>query len=474
MINLCTTGTNNVAYTLGSLHSAMDYYNSIKVNLADPEIYQLFAMPIVMGGDKIIWQTPLSGTAKCYKELNPVEQGEAKMMLSRTINQVNDAVAKLQNPQLSEFITTCLEIPDTNSIYVVDSNGRRNIVLVSWGFVSALPGNQKGWLDVFLEAKKASIRFDVWYYVDGKQKKGLVAADIPLKFEVEGNSLIINSDSEGHITLSGYKEGTKGRVCEADEASSSPVVFDFYEDLVYDIWITPRANMTFQVEDQDGHIVPNMGFRFEYGGKSENLVSDANGQIVLPGMRDGDRVDTYQSQGSAESTNNFNSFVFDSKQALYKIIVNMPKINDMRFRVERPTGEAIPNMGFTFELQGGRIERILSDANGMIELRGVAHQDRVSAYHEDGQGGRLYPHSFVNDLQEDIHHIVIAEEPDTDGWITITVTDPKGNPKPNSRVKVKYLGKVEELLVDQDSKVKVKAPKGTQIEVLARHRWFWF
>lgn len=399
MINLCTTGLENVHYVLGSIHEAMDIYNNrIKANLADPGLYSLFAQPIVMSGNRIIWQTSYSGTARSFKSLNPIEQGQAKALLTKAVNKIHDTVDKMQNPELSAFFRDCVEMPSSDYIYIVENNGHTDVVLTNWGFVSALPGDEKGWLSVFLEVKKVSTSFNVWYYIDGKEVKGQVAADVPLTFEVAGNTLAISSDPQGHITLSGYKEGTNGLVYEGDDKASA-VQFSFYEGLVYDLWISPRSPMTFQVENQQGNVLPGMEFEFEHHNTKLRLVSDADGRMVLQGIKDGDRVDVYQSSGSADSYNNFHSYIYDSHQQIYKIVVNAPAA---------PPEPPEP-----------------------------------------------------------------PEPPVDEEWLTINVTDHKGRPKPGSRVTVKYLGKKEVQDVDADSKVRIKAPKGTEFEITALHRWFW-
>lgn len=403
MITLCKTDYENVRYLLDG--PLLNNYNTLRSVLADPELMSIFAQPVPISGGMIDWITNLSGTAQSYKDLSNEDKGVAKIELTKAMNKFNDKLREL-NPKSLDFLNNCIEIPDYDCIFIVNSNGRKRVVITYWGFESAVPGSEKGLISIFVGPKKVSMDYTVYFYDNGRKnpKPEFLAPGVSVLFEYDNNSSTITSDGNAKIVLQGIKEETKVSAYEIEDVDKkSPQVETCWQFGKYNIFVTPKADMHFRVEDQFGNAMSNYQFMFEYAGKNEILTSDSDGRIVLKSVKAQERVDVYQYSGNTDSKNNYNSFLFDFSQDLYRIVI-----------FQKPVAPPPP-------------------------------QEQVPP----------------------------PEPPQPEeGSLIIKVKDYKGNPMPNSKVTLKYLGKTEVVYADENANVLVHAPAGTHIEVKARYNWW--
>ena len=59
----------------------------------------------------------------------------------------------------------CIEIPDMNDIYLIKNQGDKNVVLTQWGFISDMPGAEKGLLEKIINTKKIPMVFNVVFNI---------------------------------------------------------------------------------------------------------------------------------------------------------------------------------------------------------------------------------------------------------------------------------------------------------------------
>lgn len=380
---LLTKDTKDKRYLLGSPGSASNYYKQIKALLRDTDLWKVFAEPVLLeSGAVFAWRSPYSGKAYDCKSLAEEDQGFAKAELRKVMSQLETKIKTFSDPTLADFFRNCLEIPDSDNIFLVNDNGKMNVVITQWGFVLDVPGAEKGLIQKILEVKKVPMTFHVYYYKDGKKIPGAVAAFANVAFSIDGKHFAtVSSDDAGLIVLDGVKEETKVSAYEPDDTESAqPQTFVCYENCIYDVYVNPKGDMKIQIVDQFDSALPGMEFVFEYSGKQETHTSDAGGYIVLKSLNANTQVDAYQHSGTSNARNNFNSVIYDPAQELYKIVVNVekpeeppvpqPELGDLNIKVLDKKGNVAANTDITiFYLD--RREHMKTDAEGMVHIRQV-------------------------------------------------------------------------------------------------------
>lgn len=313
----------DILYLLGDPGTAPDKYRQIcSLVAADPSLSALFAQPLFFGR-QLGWRSSLPGTAVCYKDLSNEDKGFAKIEMRKEINKLQDHIMKYHDKALVDLINNCLEIPDLNSVYVIyGDRGRKNVVLTKWGFMDDTPGAQKGVIKDWIVATKIILKFNLYYYKDGKKIPGRKAANTEIVVDAPNFSNTVKSDANGEIMLEGIKEGAIIKMFElSDVAKDNPQIFKCWENGVYDVYVNAKADMVFHVEDVNGRSLSRIEFQFEFGGKTSNCISNEDGVIILPNIQDGTRVDAYQFSGSTNARNNFSTFLFNSKDEFYTLVV---------------------------------------------------------------------------------------------------------------------------------------------------------
>ncbi len=381
---LLTKETRNQRYLLGSPQSAPDIFRQIRGTLADSDLWTLFAEPVVLeGGARIAWRSPIPGKATCYQRLGNEDKGFAKSELRREVLRLQEKAKTFNDPTLEELISNCIEVPDADSLYIVDSGAKKNVVIAQWGFVMDMPGAEKGLINKFIEARKVPMQFHVYFTQNGKRVPGVPAPDTEVVFHVSGKIFaVVKSDPQGNIVLDGVKEEAKVSAYESgDTALANPQDFVCYEFGIYDVFVEPRGNMEFIIVDQNDNPLPGMEFVFEYSGISATHASDSMGKIVIGPVSDRTQVDAYQHNGSSTARNNFNSYVYDMATGIYKIVVPVeappappepqgPELGDVHIKVLDHKDQVAPNATVTVWYLDKK-EVYTSDAEGFIHIAGV-------------------------------------------------------------------------------------------------------
>jgi len=378
---LLTKETRNQRYLLGSPQSAPDIFRQIRGTLADSDLWTLFAEPVVLeGGARIAWRSAINGKATCYQRLSNEDKGFAKSELRRQVTCLQEKARTFSDPALEELLTNCIEVPNADSLYIVDNGGKKNVVIAQWGFVMDMPGAEKGLINKFIEGKKVPMEFHVYYLKDGKRIPGIPAPNAEVVFHIDKRPFAtVRSDAQGIIVLEGVKEEAKVSAYDSDDTGfQNPQEFVCYEFGKYDVFVPQKGNMEFRIVDQHGNPLPGMEFVFEYGAKSDKYASDAQGKIILSNMKNGDQVDAYQYSGSSEARNNFNSFVYDMSTEYYTIVVQVeeppvpegPELGDVHIKVLDNKDQVAPGATVTVWYLDKK-EVYTSDADGFIHIKDV-------------------------------------------------------------------------------------------------------
>ena len=375
-----TKEISDIRYLLGSSVTAPNMYRQIRATFPDSNVYMIFAEPIVLeDGRKIAWSSSYPGGAVCYSRLSDEDKSEAQDILSRDMNALVNAVKKFNDNSIVEFMNNCMEIPTLDDVYLVGAGPDRHAVITEWGFVPDTPGAEKGLLIKFLNIRKIPMKFNVVYNDD------LTPAPFEdVLFEVDGKPMSAKSDAEGVITLEKIKENAFVKAWDAqDNEKKTLQTYNCYPDGKYTIKVIPKGDMKVQVVDQDGNIQSNVTFLFTYNEQTIQAVSNADGLITIERLKNGTKVEAFQN-GETGTRENLNTFIFDRKTPLYKIVLPVikvaeptpppppppPQTHNMRFKVVDEKNNIVKSAEITVKYNG-KTETLWTDAEGYAELKDV-------------------------------------------------------------------------------------------------------
>ncbi|MCQ2973798.1 MAG: carboxypeptidase-like regulatory domain-containing protein [Bacteroidales bacterium] len=366
---------NNVRYMLGSAETAKGFYNQIKATFPSSDEYKIFAEPIIMeGGLKIAWSAEYEGKGVCYDRLTEEDQSIARNILSESIKKLIDKVKLFNDDTITDFMYKCIEIPGMNSVYMLRKNGDTHVVLTEWGFVLDTPGAEKGLLNKLINTRKIPMRFQVVYNDDMTP-----APFEDIIFEYEGKNMSAKSDENGVIVLEKIKEDSYIKAFEPDgDQKINMQGFTCYEEGQYQIKVTPKGNMLFEVTDQNHNVLSGQEFIFEYNTEKVKGVSDAEGHITINKVKNGVTVKAYQEKDGAQE--NINTFISDRKVEKYPIVIVIeevvetppppPETRNMRFKVVDEKNNIVKSAAVTVKYNG-ITKTLMTDENGYAELQDV-------------------------------------------------------------------------------------------------------
>lgn len=342
----------DVRYMLGSSETAAGRYNQIKATFPQGDEYKIFAEPIILNdGFKISWVSTYEGNAINYNKLSDEEKSDTRDLLTKKIKILLDATKKFEDSTLTDFLMKCIEIPDMNDIYLIKNQGDKNVVLTQWGFISDMPGAEKGLLEKIINTKKIPMVFNVVFNDNGQ-----TAPFEEVVFEYNNAKTIVKSDAKGIITLEKIKENSIVKAFEQDgEQLINMQKFTCYEDGHYTVKVTPMYDMNFVVTDQNNNPLSGLEFCFDYNNQTINAVSDAEGKMQLQKVKNGLDVKAYQLINLKQD--NVNNFICAGNTPVYNIILNietvvaapppLPKTYNMRFKVVDEKGDIVRNAEVT-------------------------------------------------------------------------------------------------------------------------------
>lgn len=370
---IATKIISDIRYLMGSTITAPNMYRQIKATFPQSDVYKIFAEPIILeDGVKIAWASPYEGSAVNYQHLSDEDKSLAQDILSGEIGKLINEIKKFDNNEVIDFIYKCIEIPDLNDIYIVNSPEGRHAVITQWGFVNDTPGAEKGLLTKFINIRKIPMKFSVVYNDD------LTAAPFEdIVFDIDKKLFSAKSDENGVIVLEKIKENAFVKAFEAAEKDKSvPQTFTCYENGNYTIKVTPKGDMNVLVTDQNS--VPQSGveFLFEHDGITEKAVSNADGRIVISRLKNSTAVAAYQPSETG-AKNNLNNFIYNRSTPEYKIVIQVetlqveePKTHNMRFKVIDEKNNVIKDAEVIVKYNG-ITKTLRTDSEGYAELQDV-------------------------------------------------------------------------------------------------------
>jgi hypothetical protein len=320
-----------------------------------------------------------------YTQLSPQEQSNAKDLLTAQIKKLLGAAKTYQDNTLTEFLMKCIEIPDMKDIFIVRHNNEDKVVLTQWGFMSDIPGAEKGLLEKIINAKKVPMVFNVMFQDE------TVAADIEIHFEYEGKKEIHKSDANGRITLEKVKVESFVKAYELEkDLQTSLHTFTCYEYGTYQIKVLQRFDMKFKVIDSNQKILSGERFYFSFNQEEETITSDGNGMMILPKIKLETEVKVFQLIENKEE--NINRFICQKDKNEYLIVIKVPeievpiipevpveepKVYKMRFKVVDDKNEIIQNAEITVKYNG-ITAKVFTDEFGYAEIEGVEPGTQVN------------------------------------------------------------------------------------------------
>jgi len=154
----------NVRYLFGSPSTVKSRHNQLVRSFAESKDLDIFALPVFdEATNTIIWTTNFEGNIINFSKLSPTDQAVAKKLLSKSIQKIIQKAKEFSNQDLIEFVYNCIEIPSLNNIYLVRNGAEDSVVLTEWGFVSDIPGMEKGLLAKIINIKRADMIFNIVY-----------------------------------------------------------------------------------------------------------------------------------------------------------------------------------------------------------------------------------------------------------------------------------------------------------------------
>ncbi len=369
----------NIRYLFGSPSTVNSRYNQLKRTFPEGKEYLIFAEPIfVPDTNSILWSTEHKGSIINFQKLSATDQSIAKKLLKKSIQILLQAAGTYKTDELTEFIYSCIEIPSMDNIFLVRGDGEDNVVLSEWGFVSDMPGMEKGLLAKIINVTRIDMVFDVVY--EDEQP----APNQQFYFEFEEQTQTHISDANAQITLSEVRVDDEVKTYQKEsETIINPQSFVCYEMGKYKLIAIQKIDMSFTVLNQKDEIVPNCTFTFENNDNTTTLTSDENGKIILPQIKVGDKVNAYQLENEAKKFEH-NFICEKNKDNILKIEQEVakppakekPPKYDMKFKVVDKKGNAVPNANVTIKYNGKTVEKV-TDEDGYTILEDMKPDTKV-------------------------------------------------------------------------------------------------
>lgn len=361
----------NVRYLFGSPSTVKSRYNQIKRTFPEGKEYLIFAEPVfVQDTNSIIWSTEHNGSIVNFSKLSPTDQVIAKKLLTKSIQVLLNAAKKYKTNELIEFIYNCIEIPSMNNVFLVRGDGDDKVVLTEWGFVSDVPGSEKGLLAKIINIKRVDMIFDVVFDDDEP------APNQKFFFEFEDQKQTHFSDADAKIKLVDVKVDDEVVAYQKDgETKLNEQSFVCYEKGKYTLKAIRMVDMPFKVLNAQDEPVPEQTFIFEYNGEQKKLTSDAEGKMTLEGIKEGKEVVAYQTKDD-EKINEHKFVCEKEKEYILRLEDEEDPVYNMRFKVIDPNGEPVPNAKVKIKYEG-KTEEKYTDNQGYTILENVEPQTQV-------------------------------------------------------------------------------------------------
>ncbi len=370
MNSIITKKVENVRYTLGSPDSAKGRYNQIKGTFPKGKEHLIFAEPIILeDGREIAWVTEHKGSIINYNKLSSEEQSATRKMLSKSIKKLFDAAKIYEDSSLSEFFYQCIEIPDLSNIYIIRKGGDEKIVLTEWGFVSDVPGAERGLLAKIINAKRIPMMFEVVFQDDGSKAIG-----VEINFEFEEEKEIHQSNDKAQIVLEEVKPDEMVKAFQMENGEPTNIqTFECYDEGRYKIKVPRMVDMKFKVVNGKEQPLANLNFKFNFNQEEKTLMTGADGIMILPKMLVGTEVKTsHDSEDNGFVTNNF---ICEINKSEYLIIIK-EKEYQMRFKVIDKKDEIVADAEIKVKYDG-KTATLFTDNEGYAILEGVEPGTKV-------------------------------------------------------------------------------------------------
>jgi len=372
---IVTKELKDVRYALGSYDTAKNRYNQIKRTFPEGNEYRIFAEPIILSeGMKISWVTEYEGSIINFSRLNPEEQSRTKDKLSEQMRKLFEAAKKFDDVTLVDFLYKCIEIPNLNDIYLVRKNNEDFVVLTQWGFLSDVPGADKGLLEKIINAQRVPMIFDV-VYMDGTTP----APGEEIHFEYEGKKEIFKSDSSGRIIIDKVKVDAYVKAYQVEnETAINLHTFTCYENGKFVIKVLQKIDMLFRVITSRNTPLPGEEYILKFNDQEVKMLTDAKGEMILPKIRIDTEVVAFQQKDGREE--NRNTFICSKDKKEYLIVIQVPdevvivpeapKVYQMKFKVVDDENLIVPSAEITVSYLG-KTQKLFTDAEGYAILEGV-------------------------------------------------------------------------------------------------------
>lgn len=369
----------NVRYLFGSPSTVKSRYNQMKRTFPEEKEYLIFAEPVYVGDtNSIIWSTEHTGSIINFQKLSPSDQSNAKRLLTKSIQTLLSAANRFETDEFTEFIYNCIEIPSMDNVFLVRGQSSDKVVLSEWGFVSDVPGMEKGLLAKIIDVKRVDMLFDVVY------EDGEAATNEKFTFEYEEETAVHISDVNAQIKLLEVKVDEEVNTYQEENGEKlQEQSFICYDNGKYKLTAIRRIDMLFTVQNQNGTTLPGITFTFSYNGATQNLTSDSEGLISLPNIRIKSSIDAYQIEN--ETQINVHNFICEKdKKNILQIDekedtpppLEKPQTHDMRLRVEDNKGNPVENAKVKISYNGKTVEQ-MTDAEGYTMLQDVTPNTKI-------------------------------------------------------------------------------------------------
>lgn len=351
----------NVRYLFGSPSTVKSRHNQLIRSFTEAEDLKIFSAPVFdQATNSIIWTTEFDGTIINFAKLSPTDQAVAKKLLSKSIQQIIQKAKSFNNNEILEFIYNCIEIPSLNNIYLIRKAGEDHVTITEWGFVSDIPGMEKGLLAKIINIKRADMIFNV-VYKDTNQ----AAPNQKFYFEFEEHTEEFISNQEGIITLKEVKIDDTVEVYQKDkEEITNKSKFVCYEGGKYKLEVEKKIDMHFKVIDEQDNTVQGITFLFSYDGNDMSRTSDAEGEIILNDIKKGTEVSV---KSNDEPADTYKFICEDERENILRL---KKESYNMRIKIVDKKNEIVPNAKVTVKT-GKTKKTYYSDENGFVILKKV-------------------------------------------------------------------------------------------------------
>jgi len=430
--------------TLNYLLQPLNYtqlYNKLKTILSSEEML-LFSRPDIYDASTN-WSADLpAGYTRAQLQLYTGMSSQDRTNVEEKISNLKESITRKlsSNKDLSGIAETFFKIPSEEDIYVLNIGGVYIPIFTRWGCslvnVPLDTNPLSKVLDKFnLPTSEVTLSF--------RYSNGRIASEYLFFYSFSGKESVQKTDAEGFFKLGKIRSGTSFSVYEIRNNNKGEG-FDFVamEGQMYAVIIPVYTNGSVVVKDQNEKLLGNKTISVLHNGTVNEYMTDADGKILLNGLRVGSDITFSDIQNPAinathEVKESDAHFVFTLKQ-------NIPTY--VNISVQDSNKTKLANYPILVKIGDTQAIEYRTNADGSIKIDNCVPGSAINI-------------TDVNKLDNKIDYVLQEGENDfllfsdfnpSSQFIRVRLLNHRNEPIPKIPIKINYRNQQTDFVTDKN------------------------